>query len=171
LRPSWKLAAVRTLELSFFAKKWEHGAEFARPISARCAEEREGRQTVCGGNDGRDPKRGNSSKPSLRHNRKMAATRPLVSGVAHEVKQSVIAIIWLHRSSLWRIPSCRNLPGSKLGVILHEAERTRLNRPKYVGGSPGKCPRSASPCKVNVVLRKTLKLRSYGLSNRNVEIV
>jgi len=62
------------------------------------------------------------------------------------------------------IPSCRNLPGST-GRHTARGRADPADRPKYVAVRQGKCPAArarASECGPPA----TLKLRSYGLSNR-----
>ena len=57
-----------------------------------------------------------------------------------------------------------------LGIILQEAERTRLivqNMLRFAR----EMPPQRELVEINAVLRQTIKLRSYGASSRNVEIV
>jgi len=105
-------------------------------------------------------------QPSLRIPKKMAA---LATGVrvAHEVI-IVVGDHWLHRSSL----GDPELPESagELGVILQEAERTRLivqNMLRFAR----EVPPQREPVQVNVVPPANLEVAVVRVSNRNVEIV
>src|SRR5258706_5273278 len=92
-----------------------------------------------------------------------------VSGVAHEVNNLLSAIVGFTDLLLenTKIPAAAR---EELELILQEAERTRLivqNMLRFAREMP---PRR-EPLQINMILRQALKLRSYGLAARNVEIV
>jgi PAS domain S-box-containing protein len=105
----------------------------------------------------------------LVHAEKMAAVGQLVSGVAHEVNNPLTAILGF-ADLLLENPDLPETARKDLRVILQEAQRTKTIVQNLLSFAR-QMPPQRNAVQLNLILRRTIQLRSYDFNSHGVDIV
>jgi two-component system NtrC family sensor kinase len=105
----------------------------------------------------------------LVHAEKMAAVGQLVSGVAHEVNNPLTAILGF-ADLLLENPELPETARKDLRVILQEAQRTKQIVQNLLSFAR-QMPPQRNAVQLNLILRRTIQLRSYDFNSHGVDIV
>jgi two-component system NtrC family sensor kinase len=105
----------------------------------------------------------------LVHAEKMAAVGQLVSGVAHEVNNPLTAILGF-ADLLLENPELPETARKDLRVILQEAQRTKQIVQNLLSFAR-QMPPQRNALHLNLILRRTIQLRSYDFNSHGIEIV
>ena len=108
-------------------------------------------------------------RDKLVHAEKMAAVGQLVSGVAHEVNNPLTAILGF-ADLLLENPEIPETARKDLRVILQEAQRTKQIVQNLLSFAR-QMPPQRNAVQLNLILRRTIQLRSYDFNSHGVDIV
>jgi PAS domain S-box-containing protein len=108
-------------------------------------------------------------RDKLVHAEKMAAVGQLVSGVAHEVNNPLTAILGF-ADLLLENPDLPETARKDLRVILQEAQRTKQIVQNLLSFAR-QMPPQRNAVQLNLILRRTIQLRSYDFNSHGVDIV